>query len=103
MVAGFNMNNKLTGKKAIKRAEQFKIIPPDQAGSRKQMHTILHALNKVLTVDLSRLRRLPMALFSNDAKSCYDRIILWVAALCLLRLGVAKSVVSEMMQTLLAA
>jgi hypothetical protein len=33
----------------------------------------------------------------------YDRIILWVAALCLLRLGVAKSAVQEMMQTLLTA
>jgi hypothetical protein len=44
-----------------------------------------------------------MALCSNDAKSCYDRIILWVASLCLLRLGVAKSAVSEMMLTLLTA
>jgi hypothetical protein len=81
MVAGFNMNNKLTGKEAMKRAEEFQIIPPDQAGFREKMRAVLHALNKVLTVDLSCLRRLPMALCSNDTKSsCYDRI----AALCLL-------------------
>jgi hypothetical protein len=29
MVAGFNMNNKLTGKEAMKSAEQFEVIPPD--------------------------------------------------------------------------
>jgi hypothetical protein len=101
MVASFNMNNKLTGREAMKRAEAFNLIPPDQAGSRKNMRAILHALNKVLTVDLSYQRRLPMALCSNDAKSCYDRIVLWVAALCLLRLGMAGSVIAEMMFTLL--
>jgi hypothetical protein len=67
------------------------------------MRAILHTLNKILTVDLSHQRRLPMALCSNDAKSCYDHIILWVAALCLLRLGVAQSAVQEMMQTLRTA
>jgi hypothetical protein len=44
-----------------------------------------------------------MALRSNDAKSCYDRIILWVVALCLLWMGAAREAVSEMMLTILAA
>jgi hypothetical protein len=44
-----------------------------------------------------------MALCSNDAKLCYDRIVLWVAALCLRRLGVAGSAGAEMMLTLLTA
>jgi hypothetical protein len=53
MVASFNMHNKLTGREAMKRAEAFNLVPLDKAGSRKNMRTILHALNKVLTVDLS--------------------------------------------------
>jgi hypothetical protein len=103
MVAGFNMHNKLTGKDAMKRTEEFNIIPPDQAGSGKKMRAILHALYKAVTVDLPRQRRLPMGLCSNDAKLCYDRIVLWVAVLCLRRLGVAGSAVAEMMLTLLTA
>jgi hypothetical protein len=103
MVASFNMNNKHTGRTVMQRAEKLNLIPSDQYGSRKGKRAILAALNKVLTMDLSRLRCLPMALCSNDAKSCYDRIVLWIAALSLLRMGAAQSAVSEMMQTLLTA
>jgi hypothetical protein len=73
------------------------MIPEEQSGSRKKHQAILAALMKVLTMDLSRRRRLPMALCSNDAKSCYDRIVLWITALCLLRVGVARSTTDEMM------
>jgi hypothetical protein len=103
MVAAFNMNNKHTGGTVMQRAELLCLIPPDQYGSRKCKLAILAALNKVLMIDLSRLRRLPMALCSNDAKSCYDRIVLWIAALSLLQMGAARSAVAEMMQTLLQA
>jgi hypothetical protein len=100
MVAAFNMNNKLTGLRSMARAEILQMIPEEQSGSRKKHQAILAALMKVLTMDLSRRRRLPMALCSNDAKSCYDRIVLWIAALCLLRVGVARSATDEMMLTL---
>jgi hypothetical protein len=36
MVAGFNMNNKLTGKEAMKLAEEFKVIPPIKLGQEKR-------------------------------------------------------------------
>jgi hypothetical protein len=84
MVASFNMNNKLTGRMVMTRAEQLRLIPPEQSGSRKKKRSILTLLNTVLTMDILRLRQPPMAICSNDAKSsCYDRIVLWIAALCL--------------------
>jgi hypothetical protein len=82
------------------RAETLQMIPEEQSGSRKKHKAILAALVKVLTMDLSHRRHLPMALCSNDAKSCYDHIVLWIAALCLLRVGVARSATDEMMLTL---
>jgi len=41
-----------------------------------------------------------MALCSNDAKSCYDCIVLIVTALCLCRLGADKAAVQSMIGTL---
>jgi hypothetical protein len=103
MVASFNMNNKHTGRTVMTRAEQLRLIPPKQSGSRKKKRSILTLLNTILTMDMSRLRQLPMAICSNDAKSCYDRIVLWIAALYLRRMGAAPPAVAEMMSTLLQA
>jgi len=41
-----------------------------------------------------------MALCSNDAKSCYDRIVLTVAALCLCRAGAMTASMASMVRTL---
>ena len=57
-------------------------------------------MNKVISNDLIRSRKIPAVFIFNDAKSCYDRIVLWVAALALRRLGVARSATLEMMKTL---
>ena len=103
MPAAFNMNNKKTGKEAMRRAETLQLLPDEQAGSRKGHRSILTALNKVLTNDLIRARRLPAVMIFNDAKSCYDRIVLWLAALALRRLGTSKPATLEMMNTLQGA
>ena len=103
MPAAFNMNNKKTGKEAMANAEKFNLIPSEQAGSRKNHRSILTALNKVLSTDLVRARKLPTIIIFNDAKSCYDRIVLWVAALALRRLGVSKEATLEMVRTLQSA
>jgi hypothetical protein len=50
--------------------------------------------------DILRFRHLSAAIVSSDAKSCYDRIVLWIAALALRRLGLGKGPVQEMMITL---
>jgi hypothetical protein len=56
-VAQFNMNNKKTGCSVMARAEELKVMPKEQAGSRKNHRSVLSALNKVLTMDLLRLRQ----------------------------------------------
>ena len=100
MPAAFNMNNKKTGRDVMARAEQLDLLPDEQSGSRKANRSILTALNKVLANDLIRARRVPSVLIFNDAKSCYDRIVLWIAALALRRLGTSKNATLEMMKTL---
>ena len=103
MPAAFNMNNKKTGREVMMNAEKFKLIPNEQAGSRKNHRSILTALNKVLSIDIARARRIPTVIVFNDAKSCYDRIVLWIAAISLRRLGVSKGATSEMLKTLQTA
>ena len=48
----------------------------------------------------ARYTHRPLAICSNDAKSCYDRIVLMVAALCLCRLGAPKPAVQSMVTTI---
>ena len=83
MAAAFNMNNKKTGRDGLRNAELFKLLPDEQAGSRKRRRAILSALEKVLMNDILRFCRVAAIIISNDARSCYDRIVLWIATLAL--------------------
>ena len=103
MPAAFNMNNKKTGREVMANVESFNLLPNEQAGSRKNHRAILTALSKVLCIDLIRARKIPTIIIFNDAKSCYDRIVLWIAALALRRLGATKESTLEMTRTLQAA
>ena len=85
----FNMTNKRLGREMIYNAEKSGLIPQEAYGSRRNHRAIECGLNKVLTADLSRQRRSPLALCSNDAVSCYDRIVHSVASLCMQRVGVS--------------
>ena len=85
----YNMINKRMGREMVTQAEKFHLIPQEAYGSRRNCRSIECGLNKVLTADISRQRRSPLALCSNDAISCYDRIIHSVASLSMQRLGVA--------------
>ena len=75
MHSDFNMNNKKLGKEIMKRAVEYNTIAPEQYGSRPGHQAITVGWNKRLTMDYSsRLLRLPIALSSIDAMSCYNRI-----------------------------
>jgi hypothetical protein len=100
MVAAFNMNNKKSGRDSMTRAKLLQLIPKEQAGSRKHRRSIISALEKVLCNNIIQQRRLAAIIVSNDAKSCYDRIVLWLAALALRRIGLALGPTLEMMLTL---
>jgi len=61
------------------------------------------AINKnwpLPNADYIHFHKQPAALCSNDAKSCYDRIVLLIAALCLCRLGASTTSITSMISTL---
>ncbi len=95
-----NMNNKKLGKEVMANAEKAGVMVAEQYGSRKQKRAIVAALDKRLTLDLCRSRRLACGYCVNDAKSCYDRILHAVASIALQRLGCPPMAVRSMLHTL---
>jgi len=82
-------------------AEDHNLMAPEQYGSRKETSAAIQCLNKHLLYDYIHYTHILMMLCSNDAKSCYDRIIFIVAALCLYHLGAAdKALVQSMVGAL---
>ncbi|CAJ1960184.1 unnamed protein product [Cylindrotheca closterium] len=59
------------------------------------------ALTKRLTGDLLHLQRRPAGWISNDAKSCFDRIVHWVAIISLMRFGIQWRTLRSMFDTLM--
>ena len=53
----FNQNNKLLGKETMQQAECNQTIASEHYGSRKNLSTILHAVNKVVSFDLSYMAK----------------------------------------------
>jgi hypothetical protein len=96
----FNQNNKILGRNLMSHAEASAQMPAEQYGSRKKHRAIKAALNKVLIRDIWRQKRQSGALCSNDAKSCYDRVVHSFAILCMLCLGCPLGPVLSMFSTL---
>jgi hypothetical protein len=95
----FNMMNKRVAKKAIQNAENINEIP-SEAYAKRGHRAIDCALNKILTLDIIRQRKVPAALCCNDAKQCYDRILHAIANICLQRVGVCPKTCFVMLGTL---
>jgi hypothetical protein len=95
----FNMLNKRVAQKAINNARDMNEIP-SEAYAKKGHRAIDCGLNKVLTLDIIRQRRVPAALCCNDAKQCYDRILHMIANICLQRVGVHPKTCFVMLGTL---
>ena len=98
--ADFNAGNKIIGREMLRNAESHSGIAKEQYGSRKGKSAIIQCLNKRLTFDLWRQTRTPGALLSNDAKSCYDRILHNIAGIAMRRQGVHKNNVVCMFTTI---
>ena len=96
----FNMTNKRIGREMVANAERLNQIPWEVYGGRKRHRAIECATNEVLTMDIARLEHRSMALCSNDAKSCYDRILHAVASICMRRVGVPQETCKMMFGTL---
>ena len=100
MEAAWNNNNKIIGRDLMWHAERQNLLAPEQYGSRKHRAASTQALNKKLVFDLFRQQRLPGAIGSNDAKSCYDRIVHSVAMLSMRRMGYPLPPLISMFSTL---
>jgi len=98
--ADFNSNNKWLGHAIMLNVEQFNLLAPKQYGSWKQKSAIAQCLNKLLFYDIICFCQQPAALCSNDVKSCYDCIVLLVAALCFCRLGASQPSIFSLILTL---
>jgi len=102
MDSRFNHNNKIIGKQMMEFGEKHNLLAEEQYGSRKSKSAIDHALNKRLVLDIIRQTKTPAIYCANDAKSCYDRILLMVAYLTMRKFGsaemAAKCAVSGLIQ-----
>jgi len=85
--ADFNNNNKWIKRAVMHSAKSHQEIAPEQYGSQNNKAAGMQCLNKWLFNDYIRAMHILAALCLNDAESCYDHIILLVAALCLCQLG----------------
>jgi BarA-like signal transduction histidine kinase len=81
--------------------EKHGLLAPEQFGSRKSLSAIEHALNKHLVLDILQQTHVNVIYIANDAKACYDRIILMVAYLTMRNFGVpalvAKATISSIL------
>jgi len=98
--ADCNQNNKWLGRAFMHEAERCRLLAVEQYGSHQNKDAITQCLNKQLWYDYIHCTRQPAALCSNDAKSCYDSIVLLIAALCMCRLGAEKMSVLSMLETI---
>ena len=92
--ADFNFATKLlVGKRMVETLEFDGALAEEQFGSRKQRSSIEVALNRRLLSDISRQKRLPMAIAGVDAAHCYDRVAHPFAIMACRAIGVPKAVV----------
>ncbi|CAJ1956228.1 unnamed protein product [Cylindrotheca closterium] len=96
-------NNKKAGRAAMQFAKAHSLIPDGQCGSRKSHQAIDLALSKRLVWDLLIFQRREAGWISNDAKSCFDHVVHWVAIVTMLRFGLTWRVLSSMFNMLSSA
>jgi hypothetical protein len=76
-----NYLNKYIGRHMTKDGEAYTQLAWEQYGSHEGNNAIEQALHKVLSFDLIRQDRMDADMCSNDAKSCYDRIVHSIASI----------------------
>jgi hypothetical protein len=96
----FNYNNKVLAWKLLRCIEENGLLPKEQYSSRHGHKAISQAVNKKLLYNASHLEQKPLALYSNDAKLCYDRIIHSVASLVMQRMGMLLPPIKSIFSTI---
>lgn len=68
------------GRRMMHKAEALEMLGEEQGGSRKgRTATDVYAM-KFLSFQMAELTRTPLAVMDNDAKACYDRIVMALAS-----------------------
>ena len=75
------------GKRLLHSANRSHLLHDSQFGSRPGCHALGAVFLKLLSYEICRLTRTSFASFDNDAKSCYDRIIISMAMYLCQQLG----------------
>jgi hypothetical protein len=87
----FNYLNKYIGRHIMKDGEAYEQLDWKKCGIREGKKSIDQALHNVLSFDLIRQARVDAAMCSNDAKSCYDRIVHSIASILMQHQNVPES------------
>jgi len=98
--ADFNNNNKLIGQAVMQNVEWRQEIALEQYEYCNNKAASTQCLSKRLFYNYIQAMRIPAALCSNDAKSCYDQMIFIMVALCLCCLGAPMPATKSMIVTL---
>jgi hypothetical protein len=75
----------------MKDGKSYEHLGREKYGSRKGKNAIEQALNNILSIDLIRQARMDAPMCSNDAKSCYDRIVHAIASILMQQQNVPES------------
>ena len=98
--ADFNYMNKFIGRTVMQTAEKNGTLAEEQYGSRAGRKAIDQAINKRLYFDILRQHQINGAICSNDAASCYDRIVHSMSALAMRSQGISAPAMTAMFSTL---
>jgi len=88
------------GNRLVWQGEDDGITGDNMQGSRKQRSTMDLLSKKVVSHDISWQYRSNMAIFDENAASCYDRTLVNLAMVCARRLGMPVEVVLAHSETL---
>jgi hypothetical protein len=80
------------GRRLVSHGEMLHAFGDEQGGSRPDRQTGEISLFKHFMFSISRTTQTDLATFDNDAKSCYDRIVMTLASLSAQRLGIDPKV-----------
>jgi len=84
----------------MQQAEENGLVVGEQYGSRHSKSTITQSLNKRLAFDLIWQFKRAAIICSSNTKSCYDRIVHWIAIQSMYRCGTPKPALVCMFTTI---
>jgi hypothetical protein len=90
----------LWGRRLVRKGEQMEIFNDGQSGSRPDRGTQELLIQKHLTYSIWRMAQMNGASFDNDAKSCFDRIVMTLASLGSQQIGMTKRACELFLETL---